>query len=255
MTSSRHSTQVAARWIEFPTRRTQPRLRLFCFHGAGGGAHQFRTWHQHLPHDIDIYPVQLPGRTSRAAEAPYRSIDALIPDLRAALSEHLDVPFVLLGHSMGALVAFHLARELRRRGETQPKSLVVLSRSAPRPHEAKRMLHTLLDDALLEALDSWHGSIPKELRREPALLALLLPLLRADLELNETYELRSEPPLAIPIIAFGGISDLSVPHESVAHWAAHTSAGFSLRMVPGGHYFFETSRTEFARQLSLELEA
>src|SRR5690606_30530844 len=152
------ATNVPPRWVSRPAPRDGARLRLFCFPSAGGGASQYRLWAQSLPMDVELCPVLLPGREARMREAPARRLAPLAEALADGLSPLFDIPFAFFGHSMGALLAFELARQLRRRGGPQPAHLFVSGRRAPQLPDPDGTLHTLGDAAFVrEVLPRHHG--------------------------------------------------------------------------------------------------
>src|SRR5712692_7249454 len=118
-------------WIQVARPAENPRLRLFCFAHAGGGAAVFRTWHEELPGTVEVCGIQVPGRESRWKEAAIPDVGGVLDQLIPALQSRLDIPFAIYGHSMGALLAFELACELRRRGLPGPGGLMVSGRQAP----------------------------------------------------------------------------------------------------------------------------
>jgi medium-chain acyl-[acyl-carrier-protein] hydrolase len=210
-------------------------LRLIAFPPAGASASVFRAWPDWLPPDIELWPVQLPGRQDRLREAPFTGVAPLVRSLAAELMLPPDERFALFGHSMGALVAFELARELRRRGGPRPSRLFVTSCRAPQLPRPQPLLGGLPDDALIYELRRL-GGIPEEVVRDRELLDLIIPALRADVTLLERYVYAAEEPLAVPISAFGGWRDRSVNQADLSAWRAHTAAGFELRMLDGGHF-------------------
>lgn len=126
VTSSGH-----AGWLAHHVPRPAAPLRLFCLSHAGGGASLFRHWHEPFATLAEICPVQLPGREGRLGEPAFASLHPLVDALIAALGDHLDRRYAIFGHSMGALVGFELARELRRRGLPMPVQLFLASYCAP----------------------------------------------------------------------------------------------------------------------------
>ncbi len=198
---------------------------------------------------VEVCPVQLPGRETRLAEPPCSEMPALVQALAPALRPHLDRPFALLGHSLGALVAFELARELRRQQAPPPVHLFVLGHSAPHIAAGCAPVHRLPDDEFVAEVRRMGGT-PDEVLAHAELRALMLPILRADFALSEGYRYADAPPLACPITALGGLADEHVSRERLQGWQMQTSATFSLHMLPGGHFFLHS-----ARPLVLELVA
>ena len=233
-----------------PNRRAG--VRLFCFPYAGGGDFIFRSWQRILSDAIEVCPVQLPGRGSRIAEPPLTEINQLIPLASEALVPHLDKPFALFGHSMGALIAFELAHYLRREYGAQPVHLFASGRCSPQtmsePIDLKQF-----DSELPEMLRRYNGT-PAEALENPELMELVLPVLRADLALCKSYRYTPKPPFSFPITAFGGLDDHGVTRPCIESWREHTTGTFALRMLPGDHFFLKASRLPLLEAISKELE-
>jgi surfactin synthase thioesterase subunit len=172
-------------------------------------------------------------------ETPCTDLQTLVDSLvdRLVRDEMLDGPFVLLGHSMGAWLAFEVARTLRRRNLQMPELLVVTAARPPATPAPANPWHRLPDEELVTKVDSRYGGIPAAVRNNPEALRLLLPALRADLQMVETYQFHQEPPLDIDILAMGGTDDPAVSVTQLNDWRRLTSAGFSVRLFPGGHFF------------------
>lgn len=211
-------------------------VRLLCFPYAGGGASLFRSWRTELSPAIDVYPIQLPGREGRWQEKPFSRLIDLARVLSQALAPLLRPPYVLAGHSMGAFIAFELARSIRRANRPGPSHLIVSGARAPQIPDPEPPIHQESPDQLFAELQRHHG-IPQEVLDHPELLSLLLPTLRADLEMCETYVYADEPPLSCPITVFGGVSDSKVPLAHLTEWHSQTSGEFQIRMFPGNHFF------------------
>jgi medium-chain acyl-[acyl-carrier-protein] hydrolase len=163
----------------------------------------------------------------------------------------MDRPFAFFGHSMGALVSFELARLLRREHATLPHALFVSGRRPPQlPMEPPT--YDLPEDEFVEELRRMGGT-PEEVLRHPELLNLLLPTLRSDFELSQTYSYTEAPPFTFPITAFGGLNDQFVPREDLDQWREQTSGSFQLRMFPGDHFFLHSSQALLLQMLSRDL--
>lgn len=227
-------------------------LRLFCLPYAGGGARIFWRWPQQLPRTIEVCPIELPGRGSRMQEPPLTNLLALVRDMAYSIRPNLDRPFALFGHSMGALLGFELARLLRREEGVGPVGLFVSGCGAPQIHYGGLPTYDLPDSELLEELRCLNGT-PKEVLDNPELMQLMLPLLRADFEMIETYTYFPEPPLDCPISAFGGLRDPKTKLEHLVPWRDQTTARFTLRMLNGDHFFLHQAEPQLLYALLREL--
>lgn len=214
-------------------------MRVFCLPPAGGGAGGYRGWGALAP-ALDVVAIELPGHGRRLAEPPTESMTLLVQSLASALEPWLtDPPYTLFGHSMGGLVAFELARELRRRCLPPPSHLVVSAVAAPSVRTRPERTPHPCTDADLTAELRRLGGTPEAVLREPELLDLLLPILRADLKLCTDYRFREEAALDCPITAMGGADDPTVAPDTLFGWAGHTTAGFDRIVLPGGHFYLD----------------
>lgn len=212
-------------------------IRLFCLPYAGGGAAVFRNWPGLLGPDVEAVPIQLPGRANRLREEPFTRLLSLAETLADALEPFLDRQYSFFGYSLGALVAFEVTRELRRRGALPPARLFVCARRGPRQRDPGPPVHLLTGEAFVREVERRYGGIPPAVRREPELMKLLLPSLRADLEMLETYEYAAGQPLDCPITSLGGREDPRAPREALEAWRWETRALHSHHEFPGGHFF------------------
>jgi surfactin synthase thioesterase subunit len=209
------------------------RLRLVCFPPVGGSSSFFRTWLDAKLDGIEICAVQLPGREERFEERPFGRLRLLIEALVPFIPQ--DKPFAFFGHSMGALLAFELARELRRQGLPGPQGLFVSAAPAPQvPLRPARF--SLPDHEFAEALRLLGGTAELILT-DVDLLAYFMPVLRADFEVVDTYEYLAGEPLDCPIHVFGGENDLEVNHEGLRSWEVQTHGEFKLQIFPGEHFY------------------
>jgi medium-chain acyl-[acyl-carrier-protein] hydrolase len=238
-------------WVQVSRLRPAARLRLICLPPAGGGASRYRNWAAHLPTDVEVVSVQLPGRENRFNERPIESMDQLVGPLIDGLAGYLVAPFALFGHSMGAMIAFELIRQLRSRG-VRPVHLFVSGCRAPDLPSRSPDWHTLPDPEFIAAIEEL-GGIPPELLAERQFLDAMLPTLRSDCALTETYAFRSEAMLSCPVSAFGGLRDKEVPPEDVRAWSRHTTGPFRVHLLPGDHFFVNSARADLLRLVVSEL--
>jgi medium-chain acyl-[acyl-carrier-protein] hydrolase len=224
-------------WL--PPVRTDARQRLFCFPYAGGGASIYREWAKQLPADVEVCPIQLPGRENRIVERPFTSLEPLIQTLAEVLRPYLDLPFSFFGHSLGSLVSFELTRYLRRHSLPQPRRLLLSAHRAPQLTDRGKPIHALPDAEFIDALKTLGGT-PEEVLRHAELMELLLPTLRADFTIYETYHYQPEAPLACPFTVFGGEDDREVSVPELEAWRLQTTGEFRLRMFPGAHFYIHS---------------
>jgi medium-chain acyl-[acyl-carrier-protein] hydrolase len=238
--------------VVYPRNHQHVRLRLFCFPYAGGGASAFLPWAANLPPAVGVYPVQLPGRENRLREPPFVQLSSLIQMLAHALLPYLDIPCAFFGHSMGALISFELARHLRKQYDLDPAHLFVSGHPAPHMARPASHIHQLPEAAFIEELRKLQGA-PESILGNSELMRLFLPTLRADFAVCETYTYTSDDPLASPISAFGGRQDAKVSHDALAGWRDQACSTFTLRMLPGNHFFLYSARALLLQAISQDL--
>ncbi|MBL8197131.1 MAG: acyltransferase domain-containing protein [Blastocatellia bacterium] len=232
------SNKELAKWVTINNLDSKAKLRLFCFPFAGTGASIFKTWEDYLPKNVNICPIHLPGREKRWKESPYTNLMALVNDALEVLKDCLDIPFAFFGHSMGALISFELTRALRKNQLSSPEHLFVSAYRAPQIPVTEAPIHTLADIPLIEEMRKYGGT-PKAVLENTELMAMYLPVLRADFSIFETYVYKHEPPFDCPIFAFGGWQDPKMDQNSMLLWKTQTTKSFDLEMVTGGHFFIQ----------------
>lgn len=225
------------------------RIKLFCLPHAGGNAAHFYSWSRWLPGGIDVVPVELPGHGTRLREPLVEDWRTLLDDLTDAVASHLTGAYVLFGHSLGAVLAYEVARILQGRGTT-PALLVAAGRNGPSAALSHRPIHQLPDAELLAALRRL-GGISDGLLREPDLLRMFLPCLRTDLRFAECYERAPGPPLSCAILAVAGRRDRMTDEAGMRAWRRETSGTCDLVVVDDGHFFLQ--RPEFTDALAARL--
>ncbi|GIH21402.1 thioesterase II family protein [Rugosimonospora africana] len=229
--------------------RENPQYRLFCFPHAGAGVSTFASWPALLPRSIEVVAVQLPGREDRIRETAFADIKPLIRILALSLAPHLHGRFAFFGHSGGALMAFELARALSRGHAVQPAMLIVSGQSAPDLSPSAEPIHHLPDAEFIGALREIGGTT-RMVVDDPDLMAVLLPALRADFTLLETYGYEPGPQLDMPIVAFGGRHDRRVPDETVDPWRRHTAGHFATQLFDGDHFYLAARPDEVTHRLA-----
>lgn len=241
-------------WLWTPESAGSGRVRLLCLPFAGGGAGVFIPWAKTLPPEIEVWAVRLPARESRWKEPPTTSLIAIASRLADELAPHLaDMPYAVFAYSVGSLIAFELLRELRRRGLPLPGIFIAGGRAAPQIPIRGAILHALSDAQFVDAMVHRYQGIPRVVLEDRELLQLYLPPLRADMTANETYCYVEEAPLAIPLVAMGGLDDSTLLFADLTAWRAQTDATFELEMFPGGHFFLQQQRDQLLAALRRRL--
>jgi medium-chain acyl-[acyl-carrier-protein] hydrolase len=251
---SNFTSVVSDRWVSCPKPDSHSRIRLFCFPYAGAGSSLFNSWSRWLLPEIELYLVNLPGRDARIRETPYLKLKPMVDPLTQGLLPYLDKPFIFFGHSMGSLICFEVARELRRLGKAQPLHLFVSGRQPPHIPDTHPNLHGLSEEEFLKTTQKFYGALPEIILQEPDMVNLFLSMMRADITMIETYEYEHEAPLDCSITAYGGLQDPSIDMPSLNAWKDQTAAGFKLKMFPGEHFFIQTARPAVLQELNGELK-
>lgn len=210
------------------------------------------SWQNALPAHVEVCGVQMPGRGARFGEVPFRRMTDLIDDLVPVLQRSVDRPFALLGHSLGALVAFEVARRLAVSGGACPRHLYASGCHAPRFRDPSKDYHLRDNDELVEVLRDYKGT-PPEVLADRELLAMLLPSIRADFELAETYCYQAPAGLDIPITAWAGREEVRSSPDQVSGWALETTGPFEEAWFDGGHFFIHEHRQCVLRELAASL--
>jgi len=229
-------------WLAQRDIRAGASTRLFCLPHAGSGSAAFYRWKRELPPGIDVCPVLLPGREGRLRELSLIDAVALVGELLAATRPYLDVPFAIFGHSKGSLLAYEWAAQLAEAQfadaqRTAPACLFVSGREAAHLPLTHPDLHGLGDQAFVEELQRRYGGTPDNLLADAELREVFLPILRADLNLVETYRHGPQTMLECPIMAFAGKQDDSVSDAGLEAWGSLTTGQFTTRRFTGDHFY------------------
>lgn len=228
-------------WIEFFKPNDKCAFRLFCFHYSGAGASTFYPWVSKLPEDVELGAIQLPGRETRFDESLLTNMEEVISGLVEDFKSYLEKPFLLFGHSLGALISFELVRALKNLDLQSPMHLIVSGCRAPDLPSQRRHVHNLSDNDLVTSLLMYNGISKKIIVENPGFLELFLPIVRADFTIFETYDYLEKSPLNCDITAIGGKNDPLVSDDDIKRWRYQTSQNFRHLPVPGDHLFIKSN--------------
>jgi len=230
--------------FQIPPSNDPSAIRLFCIPHAGGGPSSFRGWSHDLAPEIEVSVIQLPGRERRYREACYRNLELLVCDLAEAVLSFLaeGQRFAFFGNSLGGLIAFETIHEIRHRSGNEPSHLFVSAAGPPHLPSPLPPIAHLADCDLARKISQRYGGISESVLQDESLLAAVLPALRADFFMLETYERKEIRPLRCPITAFGGKIDRSLPPSRLAGWKDQTLGGFNAIFLDENHLFVQSAR-------------
>lgn len=231
--------------MTLPPRASGPALTLFCFPPAGSDGAAYRRWAPTAGPEVHVVPIVYRGRGRRWGEAPFTRMAPLVMEAVETIRATAAGSTALFGHSLGALVAFEVARALR----PAPEFLAVSACPAPSAPQPYPPIHTLPDDRLITELAAL-GATPPEALADPELMQLVLPTIRADLEVGETYAYEPGPPLATPLLTLVGDRDPLVSPEAMTSWGAHTTAPLRSVLLRGDHDLLDAATAELLDALS-----
>lgn len=220
-------------------------LRLFCFPYAAGNPAAYLPWQEILGPHVEVCAIHFPGRGRRLSESNISRLDPLVRQLAHVISSEGDLPFAFFGHSLGALVAFELARFCKLMDMPQPKQIIVSGCEAPSMRIQDEPLHLLDTDRLITELREYNGT-PAEILDHEEYMTLALPSIRADFAIAETYEYRSGIRLDQLIHVLAGLDDSIVPPSNVPQWMLETTRPGDIHWFQGDHFFVDTQHERVA---------
>lgn len=212
-------------------------MRLVCFPWAGGGASAYRRFSFQLPETIELLAVQYPGREDRYRECPLLRMELIVNHVLDDLIPIFDRPLVFFGHSMGALVAYEVAQALKAKLCREPRMLIISGSGSPdREGSYERCASMASEEEFIDDIQRFGGT-PHEIVDDRQMMRALLPVLRADYEVLDTYACRPATPLSCPLIACAGNQDPSVSREAMEAWQQYTTGPSQVHWFSGGHFY------------------
>ncbi|CQR73884.1 Linear gramicidin dehydrogenase LgrE [Sporomusa ovata DSM 2662] len=239
--------KITNNWFPFGYNRDSKKARVFCFHYAGGSAAAFKHWTISCL-TVEFIPVELPGKGTRISEPCFEKFDCLIEELLSGLMTAINNrPFYFFGHSMGAIIAFEAAYQLKCKYGIQPEKLIVAGRHAPHHPDPSMFKSHMDDEALIGELKRLNGT-PREIMENKEILQFLLPIIRSDYRLHESYCYRGQK-LNLPIIAHAGKRDYEANAAIMKYWNEVTDGPFALKEFDGNHFFVQNLGEEYLSEL------
>jgi medium-chain acyl-[acyl-carrier-protein] hydrolase len=243
----------AGKLLDIARKNPAAEFRLFCFPYAGGSSLIYRSWARALPPFVEVVGVQYPGRGTRLLEPSIKKMEPLADGIVAELTPALqEKPFAFFGHSMGATLAFEISSRLAQQNGPRPLMFFASGRQAPHVPDRDPLTYHLPDDEFVGYLRRLNGT-PKEILESEEVMQLLMPVLRADFELIQTYTYQPSPKLQCPLVVFGGIGDADIPRNDLEAWCTLTESTCSVRMFPGDHFFIPSCESMLLQVLAREL--
>jgi surfactin synthase thioesterase subunit len=238
-------------WFRCPETRPWASMRLFCLPHAGGSAVFYRPWAKEVGPAVEVHAVQYPGRADRMAEALVTDAHQLARLVAGAMAPLMDRPAALFGHSMGAVLAYEVARLLQERGSAPVH--VFASGTRP-PHDRGDDRVSARDDDGVVAEMIELGGTDAEALRDPELRELVLPYVRNDFALIEDYRHKDGTRLSVPLTAIVGDADPHVTPEQARGWEQVTDGRFALKVLPGGHFYLTEQQPAVIAEILRTLE-
>lgn len=210
-------------------------------------------WASLMAGTCEVCAVQYPGRGTRIFEPLLYEMEAMVEQAAEGLKPYFDRPFAFFGHSLGALIAFELARYLNSSDGIKPIHIFVSGHHAPHLPNPHPFLYQMPDADFLRELRRMNGTSPEVWENEE-LVEILLPILRADFTVCETYQYVQGTALSCPITALGGMQDEDVPRHTLEAWSMHTTAQFAIRVFQGDHFYLNSQRVLLLQAIIRDLD-
>ena len=232
---------VKNKWLFVPQNKVAPDIRIICFPYAGGSSATYMQWKNELPKNVELVIIQAPGKGARMFEPLHHSMSELIDDLLQHISPVLEKPYVLLGHSLGSRVAFELMVKLQERGSPLPEHFFALGSRGPHIYSEEEISYKLPDAEFIEHIKTLNGT-PQEILDNQEMMKFLMPILRADFKISETYTYKGTATFDIPLSVLGGIEDKAVSLYQLQSWKGFFSKPMDLHQLAGDHFFIDTNK-------------
>ncbi|TQV77388.1 thioesterase [Aliikangiella marina] len=242
-------------WMVIHKPNPSATMRLICFHYGGGSASAYRDWPRLLPANVELCAVQLPGREKRFNEKYITEFPELTEKLCDELKAFLTKPYVVFGHSLGAMVSFEWLRVLQQSNLMLPLLYIPSGMPAPQLYYPNKPIGELPEDEFVNELLLTYGDNLGNVLRDKDLRSVFMPQLRGDFKLLESYQFKEASVLDCQIHALAGDEEENIGDADLAAWGVHTQNSFSSKRFNGGHFFVHTDEQKLLSFISKELNA
>jgi medium-chain acyl-[acyl-carrier-protein] hydrolase len=240
-------------WITCPKKQPNAKIRLFCLPFAGGGASLYRPWAAALAPEIEVCPIQPPGRENRYSEKVITDAYEMANAIAAQMLPFIDRPYAIFGHSMGALLSFEITKVLQSQKKRPPEILFLSAHRAAHLPRKRDPLHALPDSQFIESLKQY-GGFPEEILNNQEFIDFILPTMRSDMTLCDLYTFKqSETPIMTPLEMYAGEDDREAGPSEMSAWSEHTSSESNLTTFKGGHFFLRTHSQEVLEKIAFRI--
>lgn len=216
--------------------------QVFCLPFAGGNANFFRHWAEHLPDNVALYALQLPGRGQFMTHNRFTSMNTLIEIVYKQLQTLIAAPYTLLGHSMGAAIGYELCWKLVEQHQLLPEKLIVSGCLPVRIKRQAPWVHLMSTMGIVQELKILGGTSDEVLNNSD-LLSLAMPTIRADFELIEKYQCVREQRLPVSACVWAGLNDIRIPLEKMSAWDSVFVTKPEHHVFKGGHMFIDEQQS------------
>lgn len=221
--------------------------RIFCIPFAGGSASFYREWAEQFYPNTEICAIQLSGREDRLVDDLVVELDKAAEEIYQELLNYQDKPFILFGHSLGALICYETVLKLQRRNRREPDALIVSGCGAPHV-PPKEFIYHLPKQQFKTELKKLGGT-PEMILEEDEIFDLFYPMLKGDFEMVETYTCKECHPVHTKIFAFGGTEDKEVLLDELLEWEKYTDNDFHYKMFKGEHFFVKEQSDDVIQEI------
>ncbi len=224
-------------WIKVSSKRVDSKYKLICIPYAGSGSNIFYKWQKVIGKDVEILPVQLPGREKRITEECMTDCEKVVEGIAGQLINLIDDhEFAIFGHSMGGIIAYELCRQLQKKYNISPK-ICFISASHIDADNEKIYLSKLDDEAFVQKLRQY-GGINDEILKYPEFFDVFVKILKNDFRLIENYTISEDDKVIhVPIRNYIGTDDNLMKMEKMNDWREYTDLGYTYRIFNGNHFF------------------